>query len=114
MSQVMTQPENVDQIWSQYVSEVLTSGCAPDGHLTLEPLSNYDVQCTQDKRDLLAWMLYLQKAEGNLLQVDTSSQILRKHMVCETVNPFDGEVSKMHDAEVHVFSYSVYVWEKER
>ena len=52
MSQVMTQPETVDQMWSQYASNVLKSGCALDGHLTLEELSIYEFQCTQDKRDL--------------------------------------------------------------
>ena len=36
MSQVMTQPEKVDQIWSQYASKVSRSGCALDGHLTWE------------------------------------------------------------------------------
>ena len=71
----MTQPENVDQIWSQFASKVLKSGCARDVHVTLEQLSNYEFQCTQDQRDLRAGMLYLQK--GHLLQDDTSSQILR-------------------------------------
>ena len=41
-------------------------------------------------------------------EVATSSQILRKQRVCETIiSPFDGELSKMHEAEVHVFSDSV-------
>ena len=55
----------------------MESGCALDVHLLLEQLSNYDFQCTQDKRYLLARMFYVQKAEENLLQIDTSSQILR-------------------------------------
>ena len=74
-SQVMTHPENVDQIWNQYASKalwILTS---------LEHLSNYEFHCTQDTRDLLAGMLFDQKAEENLLQVDISSQILRKQWV---------------------------------
>ena len=33
-----------------------------DGHLTVEQLSNYEFHCTQDKRDLLAGVLHLQKA----------------------------------------------------
>ena len=48
-----------------------------------------------------------------LLQVDTSSQILRKQMVFETTSPFDRELSKMQDAEFHVFSDSV-LWDKKR
>ena len=50
---------------------------------------------------------FVQIAEGNLLQVDTLSQILRKQKVCETMSLFDGKLSKMHDAKVHVFSDSV-------
>ena len=108
MSQVMmTQPENVDQLWSQYASKVWNSGCALDVHFTSENLINQEFLCTDDKRDLLAGMLFVQKAEGNLLQVNTSSQIWRKQRVCETLTPFDGELSKMQDAEVHVFSDSV-------
>ena len=85
----------------------MKSGRALDGHLTLEQLSNYEFLCTQDRRNFFAGMLHLQRAKGNLLQVDTSSQILRKQIVCETISLFDGELSKMHDAEVHVFSDSV-------
>ena len=95
------------QAMSQVRIQVLKSGCALDGHLTLEQLSNHEFICTQDKRDLLAGMLFVQTAEGNLLQVDTSSQILTKQGVCGTISPFDGELSKMHDAEGHVFSDSV-------
>ena len=50
----------------------------------------------------------------NLLQVDTSSHILRKQMVCETISLFDGELSKMHDAEVQDFSDCVLCMENER
>ena len=35
------------------------------------------------------------------MQVDTTSQILKKQRICETIRLFDGELSKMHDAEVH-------------
>ena len=69
MPQVMTQAENIDQIWSQYAQKVLKSGCALRNHLTLEQLSNNEFHCSQHKRDLLAGMLFVQKAEGNLLQV---------------------------------------------
>ena len=41
------------------------------------------------------------------MQLDTSLQILRKQRICETIDPFYGELSKMHDAEVHVFLDSV-------
>ena len=93
-SQAMAQPEKVDQTRSQYASKVMKSGCALDGHLALEQLSSYQFQCTQDKRNLLARMLHLQKAEGNPLQVDTSSQIFRKQRVCEKIRLFDREMSK--------------------
>ena len=107
MSQVMTQTESVDQICCEDASKVLKYSCVLDSHLTLELLSNCEFNCAQGKRDLLAGMLFLQKAEGNFLQVDTSSPILRKLRVCETPGPFDGELSKMHEAEVHLFSDSV-------
>ena len=67
MSQVMTQPETVDQIWSQYASNVLKSGCALDGHLTLEELSIYEFQCTQDKRDLRAGDVASTESGGKLI-----------------------------------------------
>ena len=66
----------------------LKSGCALKNHLTLEQMSNYEFHCTWDKRDILAGMLFSQKGEGNLLQVDTSSQIFRKLRVCETIRFF--------------------------
>ena len=48
---------------SQYASKVLKSTCALDGHLTLEQLSDYEFNCTHHKRNLIAGMLHLQKAE---------------------------------------------------
>ena len=108
MSQVMTLVENFDQIWSHYAPKVLISGCALDGRLTLEQLSNNEFSCTRDRRDLPAWMLFVQKAE-----VDTPCRILRNR-VCETTSLVDWEMSKMHDAKVHVFSESVLcVWKGE-
>ena len=104
----MTQTQSVHQMWTQCASKVLKSGCVLDNHLTLKQLSNYEFNCTQDKRNLLAGMLRGQKkTEGNLLQVDTSSQILRRQRVCYTIGPFDGYMSKMREADVHVFSDSV-------
>ena len=43
----------------------------------------------------------------DLLQVVNSSEILSEQRVCGTLGPFDEELSKMHEAEVHVFSDSV-------
>ena len=114
MSQVITQTESVHQTWCQYASNVLKLCCVLDNHLTFEQLNNYEFNCTQDKRTLLAGMLYLQKAEGNLLQVDNPSQILREQNVCQTNSHFDGELSKMHEAEVHVFSESFFARENKR
>ena len=51
----MTETESVDQLWNQYASKVLKSGCRMDGHLTLEHLRKYEFQCIQDKE-----MLHLQ------------------------------------------------------
>ena len=76
MSLVMTHTENVEQICIQYASKVLKSGCALDNYLTSEQLSQYEFHSTQDTRDLLAGVLFVQKAEGSLLQIDISSQIL--------------------------------------
>ena len=47
-------------------SKALKSSCALENHLTLEQSSNCELNCTQDK-DLLARMVFLQKAEGNLV-----------------------------------------------
>ena len=44
---------------------------------------------------------------GDLLQVANSSEILSEQRVCVTLGPFDKELSKMHEAEVHAFSDSV-------
>ena len=49
-------------------------------HLTWEQLSNLVFQCTQDKRDLVAGMLYLQKLIFHLKAWEIS--------VCETICPF--------------------------
>ena len=54
-----------------------------------------------------ACLHFNQKAEGDLLQVDISSLIFKNKRVCETIGPFDGDLSKMHEVEVHVFSDSV-------
>ena len=67
ITQVMTQAECVDQMWDQYASKVLKPGCVLDYHLTLEQLINHECQCTQDNRNLLAGLLVVLEAEGNLL-----------------------------------------------
>ena len=64
MSQVITQAEFVDQMWDQHSSKVLKPGCTLDNDLTLEQLSKHESICTQDKRDLLARMLFAMHAEG--------------------------------------------------
>ena len=52
-------------------------------------------------------------AEGSLLQVEHSSDLARRRErerereVCETLGRVDSELSKMHEAEVHVFLVSV-------
>ena len=110
----MTQPDKVDQVWGRYASKVLKSCCGLDNHLNLEQLSNHEFICAKDKMDLFARMFFL-KAKGNLLGVDTPSRILRQQRICETMGLFDGELSKMHEAEVHVFSYSFFdVWDNKR
>ena len=78
MSQVMTHTECADLMCEQHVSKVLKPGSVLDNHLTLEQLSNHEFNCTQDNNNFLAGMLFALKAEGNLLQVDTSTQILRE------------------------------------
>ena len=44
---------------------------------------------------------------GNLLQIESPCQVLRNKEVCETIGPVDNELSKVHKADVHVFSDSV-------
>ena len=44
-------------------------------------LGNYESQCAQDKRDLLAGMLCLQKAEGNFVAKRHFVSVLEKTMV---------------------------------
>ena len=58
-------------------------------------------------RDLLAGMLFTMGAEGNLLQIESPVQILRKKEIRETIGPVDIELSNVHEADVHVFSDSV-------
>ena len=72
MFQVTTQTESVDQMCVQYATKVLKSCGVLDNHLTFQQLSNHELNCTQDKRYLLAGMLFAQKTEENLLQVDAS------------------------------------------
>ena len=81
MSQVMTQSESVDWMWSQYATKVLKSGCALGSHLVLERFTSCEFHCTQDKRDLLAGMLFWTKAEGNLSQIGISCEIFRTRRV---------------------------------
>ena len=69
MSHVTTQTDSVDQMWSQYASKALKSGCVLDNRLTLEQLSNYELERAQDWMNLLAGMLFAHKAEGNLLHL---------------------------------------------
>ena len=45
--------------------------------------------------------------EGNLLQIESPSEIFRIKEVCETSGPVDNEVSRVHEADVHVFSDSI-------
>ena len=82
------------------------AGCILGDHVSMEELSNHELKCRQDERDL-AGMLFEQKAQRELLQVDTSAQILRIQRVCESIGPLNGELSKMHETEVHVLSDSV-------
>ena len=107
MSQAKNQAENVEQLWSQHASKVSRSGCVLGDRVTLEQLSNHEFKCTQDKRDLLAGMLFAMEAKGKLWQVVTSSQIVRKQRICETITPFNRELSKMYEAGVHVLSDSI-------
>ena len=92
MSQVMTQAECVDQM------------CG---------VSTHQKYWNQVALWMVTWLwnncAIMSKAEGKLLQVDTSSQILRKQWICEATGPFDGKCSKMHEAEVHLFSDSVFM-----
>ena len=94
MSQVMTQPKNVDQMLSQYAWKVLKPSCALDGHLTLGQLSNGEFHCTQDKRDLFERMLFVQRAECTI-QNFTSSQI--PSCVWEKVAMNEPEVNQKMD-----------------
>ena len=52
-------------------------------------------------------MLFTMTVEDNLLQIDSPCQVLRNQEVCETIGPVDNELSKVHNADVHVFSDSV-------
>ena len=45
--------------------------------------------------------------EGSLLLIESPSEIFRIKEVCETSGPVDNELSKVHEADVHVFSDSI-------
>ena len=57
-------------------------------------------------RDLLAGMLCQLKAERNHLQIESPFHISRNKKVCETISLTDNGLSKIHEAEVDVFSHS--------
>ena len=85
----------------------MKSGCVLIDVVTLDQWRNHDFVDTQSKRDFLVGVIYLMNAEGHLLQIESPFQILRNREVCETRGPNDNELSKMHEAEVHVFSNSL-------
>ena len=95
MSQVTNQDENV---------------CVLDNHVTLEHLSNIEFFCTQGKRDLRAGILFNQEAEGDFLQVDTSSLVLRIQRVCGALG-FDrrriGEDARGRSSRLLRFSFGI-------
>ena len=77
--QVTTQTEDVDQMCVQYATKVLKSCGVLDNHLTLEQLSNHELNCTQDKRYLLAGMLFAQKNGGEPLASRCVISVLPKY-----------------------------------
>ena len=98
MSQMMTNAKCIDEMWDQYSSKVLKSCGILSEIVTLDQLRNHEFKGTEDKRDLLAGKLFAMSAEGKSCE---------SKKVCETIRPFDQELLKMHDAQVHVFSDSV-------
>ena len=64
----------VDQMWDQYSAQVWKSSCILGDIVALEQWSNHEFTCTRNKRDL-AGMFSPMNAEGNFLQVESSSQI---------------------------------------
>ena len=100
MAQMMTKAECNDKMWDQYSSKVFQSGRIRGDIVTSEQLSNHKFTSTQDERDFPAGVLSTMNAEGNILQIESSFQILRSRKVCETSGPVDTELSKMFEAEV--------------
>ena len=49
-------------------------------------------------------MTEIKCAEGNLLQVESPFQIVRNKLFVRIIGTIDQEVSKMHEADAHVFS----------
>ena len=109
MSQVRTQADSFDLIWSQHASKVLQPGCVLDNHFTLEQLSN-------------VWILSVHRTTGIFLQ-ECSALRQRRETSCMSILHlkhwenkgfvrqlvFSKEnCRKPHDAEVHVFSDSVW------
>ena len=103
MPQVMTQPENVDQIWSQYAPKGAESKMRSGQSLKPGAIEQMWVSLYSRRGIFLQGCSSSRKLREHM-QVDTVSQMLRKHRVCETISLFNGELSK---AEVHVFSDSV-------
>ena len=95
MSQVRTQADSFDLIWSQHASKVLQPGCVLDNHFTLEQLSN-------------VWILSVHKTTGIFLQ-ECSALRRRRETSCMSIlhlkhwenkefvrqlSLFEGELSK--------------------
>ena len=96
-----TQPESVDQKRNQYTSKSIEIRLDLWMVTLLWNISaDMSFNVLKKRGIFLQGCSHLQEAEGNLLQDDTSSQIVRQHRGCETFSLFDGEVSQLHDAEV--------------
>ena len=78
MSQVMTQAECVDQMWSQNVSQELKAGCVLDNHLTLEQLSKKEFWLYTRQEESSCRKTLRHECEKNLLQVENPRANLAK------------------------------------
>ena len=75
--------------------------------MTLDQLSNHEFKGTQRQEGPSCKNTLHDECGGQPLADRVPISNLAKQTVCETIGPFDGELSKVHDADVHVFSHSL-------
>ena len=111
MVQKLTEAECLVKLRNQYCSNLLKPGCILDDFLSLDLLRRHGLEDTQSKRDLFRRNVLPDESGGQLLAdwVTVSIHAQQKSLWDNRSNR--QQVVKMHEAEVHVFSEPVLLWD---